>query len=529
MRLPLMAWGFLPKAFTTMFDSILAPLDNWLNRVTMYRLVIYYLCALVGVAVLLSWRGTLHYPTTDLLGSTVVAVVTCWVINALFSYAFESPLNHDSAVITGLILALIVGPAHLQSEYVFLAWAATLAMASKYILARHHVHLFNPAAIALVTTGLFAGQSASWWIGTASLTPFVIGGGLVLVRKLQRGDLVWFFVWTALFFSLVWSSLAGVPFEQGMRQVVLNSPIWFLAFVMLTEPVTLPPTRGLQIAYGIVMGVLVVPQLHVGSFYLTPELAVVAANACAYPFRSRQKVRLHLGRAVAVGPGLMDFLYLPTLPLTYQPGQYMEWTLDHDHADSRGKRRYFTLASSPTEQWLRIGVKFVEGSSTFKRTLADHSLSGAPIVAAQVAGDFTLPRDPERKLAFIAGGIGITPFRSMVKYLTDRGENRDVVMLYANRRYEEILYRNVFWDAQQAFHFRPVFIVSDASSVPPSWRGEPGRIDAALIERQIPDYTERLFYVSGSPTLVQAVHVALRGLGVKPDQIKTDSFSGLAA
>ena len=102
-------------------------------------------------------------------------------------------------------------------------------------------------------------------------------------------------------------------------------------------------------------------------------------------------------------------------------------------------------------------------------------------------------------------------------------------MLYANRRHEEILYWNVFREAQRAFNFRPVYVVSDASSSPPSWRGELGRIDASLIERQIPDYRERLFYVSGSPALVRAVQRALRDLGVKQDQIKTDSFSGLAA
>lgn len=512
-----------------MFDRLLAFPDRWLNQVTMYRLVIYYLCVLLGVALLQSWWGALHYPISALAGTTVVAVGTCWAINYLFATIFESPLNHDSAVITGLILALIVGPAQLPRDYVFLTWAATLAMASKYILARHNVHMFNPAAIALVATGFFAGQTASWWVGTASLTPFVIGGGLLLVRKFRRGDLVWFFVWTTLFLSLAWSAIGGVAPEQALRQVVLNSPIWFLAFVMLTEPVTLPPTRRLQIVYGILTGILVIPQLHLANFYFSPELALVAANACAYPVRSRQKRQLQLDRAIAVGPGLMDFLYLPSRPLAYQPGQYMEWTLDHEHADSRGKRRYFTLASSPTERSLRIGVKFVEASSTFKQALADHSWPGASIVAAQIAGDFTLPRDSDRKLAFIAGGIGITPFRSMVKYLTDRRENRDVVMLYANTCYEEILYQNVFQKARRDFRFRPVYIVSDASSVPPSWEGLLGRIDAALIERQIPDYRDRLFYISGSPALVRSVQRALDDLGIDKSDVKTDYFSGLIA
>ena len=145
----------------------------------------------------------------------------------------------------------------------------------------------------------------------------------------------------------------------------------------------------------------------------------------------------------------------------------MEWTLEHDRPDSRGKRRYFTLASSPTEPSLRIGVKFAERGSTFKQALTAHAWQGEPIVAAQVAGDFTLPPDPRPKLAFIAGGIGITPFRSMVKYLTDRHEKRDIVLLYANRRAEEILYRHVFAAAQRAFRFRPVYVLSDASSAPP--------------------------------------------------------------
>jgi glycine betaine catabolism B len=291
----------------------------------------------------------------------------------------------------------------------------------------------------------------------------------------------------------------------------------------------LPPTKRLQILYGVLAGVLVVPQLHISTFYLTPELALVAVNACAIPVRSREKRRLVLDRAFAIGPGLVDFVYRLSPPLAYQPGQYMEWTLDHQHADNRGKRRYFTLASSPTESLLRIGVKFEHAGSSFKRELEAHATGDVPILAALVSGDFTLPHDPHRKLAFIAGGIGITPFRSMVKYLTDRREQRDVVLPYANRRFEDIIYHDVFQAAEWAFRFRPVYVLSDPSSAPSNWNGEIGRIDAAMIARQIPDYAERLFYVSGSPNLVQAVRAALHDLDVKPDQIRTDYFSGLAA
>ncbi len=512
-----------------MFDSLLSLPDRWLNQVTMYRLLIYYLGSLLGIALIESALGNLGYPPIDIVGTILVAVVGCLAVNALFASAFGAPTNSDSALITGLILALIVGPAHSMDEYVFLGWAATLAMASKYIIARHHVHLFNPAAIALVITSFFAGESASWWIGTATMAPFVIVGGLFVVRKLRRGDLVLSFLWTTFFVALAWSALEGVGWQQGFRQYVYASPAWFLAFVMLTEPVTLPPTRRLQVLYGMLAGALMVPQVHLFSFYFSPELALVVANACTIPFRSHEKRQLVLDRAVSIGPGLVDFIYRLSPPLAFQPGQYMEWTLDHPRADSRGKRRYFTLASSPTERSLRIGVKFDQEGSSFKREMADHRVRQTPITAALVAGDFTLPRDAERKLAFIAGGIGITPFRSMVKYLTDRREHRDVVMLYANSRVEEIVYRDVFDTAQHAFNFRPVYVLSDVSSSPRLWNGEVGRIDAAMIERQIPDYKERLFYVSGSPGLVQAVQGVLNELGVPHDHVKTDYFSGLAA
>jgi ferredoxin-NADP reductase len=332
-----------------------------------------------------------------------------------------------------------------------------------------------------------------------------------------------------MFTTLAWSAIDGTPWRLAWRQDVLESPAWFLAFVMLTEPVTMPPTKRLQVLYGLLAGVLVVPQLHLGRHYLTPELALVIANAAMIPFRSHAKRVLYAERAFQIGPGLVDFVYRVSPPLAFQPGQYMEWTLDHDQADSRGKRRYFTLASSPTEALLRVGVKIEEsGGSSFKHALAAHASRRVPIVASLVSGDFTLPSDPDRKLAFIAGGIGVTPFRSMIKYLTDTGEDRDVVLLYANRRFEEIVYRNVFEAAEQTFRFRPVYVLSDPSTAPAFWRGEVGRIDSAMIARQIPDFDERLFYISGSPSLVQTTRSALRDLGVKPDQIKTDYFSGLA-
>src|SRR5258708_34079548 len=110
----------------------------------------------------------------------------------------------------------------------------------------------------------------------------------------------------------------------------------------------------------------------------------------------------------------------------------MEWTVGHAHSDTGGNRRYFTLASSPTEKEVHLGVRFYDPSSSFQRAVVELP-AGSTIVAGQVAGEFTLPKDPQKKLVFIAGGIGITPFRSMVKYLLDRDEKRAITLFYSNR------------------------------------------------------------------------------------------------
>lgn len=516
-------------SIATWSDRPVAYLDRALDRVTMYRLVIWYLAALLGVAALLGAAGDLPFTPVSIVETAALAVFGCVSINALFARVFDAPLNNDSAIITGLILACIVGPSVTRDDFVFLAWTAILAMASKYVIAWRRTHLFNPAAIAVVLTSLFAHHSASWWISDQRMLPFVALGGVLLVRKLRRTDLIFTFLLTTLFGALAWSAVQGVSWQQALRQDVLESPVWFLGFVMLTEPVTMPRRKPWQLIYAVLAGVLIIPQFHIGQHYLSPELGLVIANAAMLPVRSLDKRWLDLARVQHIGPGLLDFVYQLPAPISYRPGQYMEWTVDHPHADSRGTRRYFTLASSPTENELRIGVKFEQGGSSFKERFLAQSTAGKPSLAAQVSGDFTLPRDPARKLAFIGGGIGITPFRSMAKYLTDRHERRDVVLIYAAATPAEFVYRDVFDAAAAALRFRTVYLLSGRHGIPQRWMGETGRVTPELIARQIPDFAERLFYVSGSSEMVRSTVQALHDLGVHQRTIKTDYFSGLAS
>ena len=154
--------------------------------------------------------------------------------------------------------------------------------------------------------------------------------------------------------------------------------------------------------------------------------------------------------------------------------------------------------------------------------------AGDKVMGGQLAGDFVMPEDKAKKLAFIAGGIGVTPFRSMVKYLVDSGERRQVTMLYSNRNVSDISYREVFDEAKEKIGMKTVYVMTGVEQAPPADGGCRGYINAELIRREIPDYAERTFYISGTHSMVSSAEKILHDLGIHRNQIKIDFFPGFA-
>jgi ferredoxin-NADP reductase len=502
-------------------------IDSVLNRITMYRLALYYLIGLLGVAIVLSAVGILGYDPFALLFTIGFLLAVCSITNWIFSKAFHVPANAESTYISVLILALIITPLTSLNDLWFLAWAGVLAMASKYIVAINHKHIFNPVAFAVAVTYLTINQSASWWVGSAPMLPFVLLGGILVVRKVQRGNLVTSFLLTSALTIIIAEILRGGDFITMLQRTTLYSPLFFFAFVILTEPLTTPPTRTLRIIYGALVGFLFTPQFHLGDFYATPEIAILIGNLFSYIVSPKTTLLLQLKQKVQLAPDVYDFIFAPTRKFAFAPGQYMEWTLGYRDPDSRGNRRYFTLASSPTEKYLRLGVKFYEHSSTFKQAML--SMDGNhEIVASHLAGDFVLPRDPNQKCVFIAGGIGITPFRSMIKYLLDTRQKRPIVLLYANKTANDLVYVDVFEKARQELGLKTIYTVTDTKQVPSWWRGRVGRITPQLIKAEVPDYKNCIFYISGPKGMIDSFKASLDQLHVHESHIKTDFFSGLA-
>lgn len=496
--------------------------------------MLLYLLFLVTAAIILSSLRILPYKPLDLISSGAYLVAVCYLSNKFFAYLFNTKPNLESRSITALILALIIGPLPLLPNIWFLTFAGVAAMASKYLLVWKQRHIFNPAAFGVLATALILGQGASWWVGNKYLFPLVILGGLLLAQKIRRFHLIMSFLATYLGLSI----LLGVP----VANLLLHSPILFFAFVMLAEPLTAPQSQKLRLGYGVFIALLlIVFQKFFPAIPYSLELSLLAGNLAAriqnpdirgiltlrkkekldtdiYPVRSSHGALNPHGKTVghSASNGVYGFWFEPPQKsFDFVPGQYLEWTLPHSHPDSRGIRRYFTIASSPTEKYIFLATRISEGGSSFKTKLMAIE-RGDEIIVSNREGEFILPPDQRRSLVFIAGGIGITPFRSIIRYLLDTNQKRDIVLLYSNRTAADAVFKDIFAAAQDKIGLRLRYVNTDAE----------GYINEQIIKQEVPDCQKALFYLSGPIPMVEAFEKLLVGMGVQKRQIKEDYFHG---
>lgn len=505
---------------------MIAIVDATLNRVTMYRLVLYYVAGLAGLGFLLGFVRLAPVDPTALTFSLVLTLGSCWLTNRLFATALRLPVNTESVWITALILGLILPPVTAADlgGVAGLVVASVVAIASKFLLAVGRRHIFNPVAIGAVVAGLVLGEPATWWVGgNLALLPAVLLGGLLVARKVQRLDTIAAYVLA----NLVVLGLT-TPMDMlgmGLQQTFLSSPLLFAGFAMLTEPLTAAHGRWSRLAFGAIVGGLSCPNVHFGDFYPTPEMAFLAGNLFAWLAGPKGRFALTLLRIEQAAAGCYDFIFRPDRAFAFQPGQYLDWTLHVANPDDRGNRRPFTVASAPGARELRLGVKFYPGPSAFKLALAAMR-PGDVIYGSHVSGSFTLPRDPDEKLAFLAGGIGITPFRSMVEDLLHRGEPRPIVLLYGTNTLDEIAYGGLFDEAADRLGLRVIYAVAEPEA--DGYDIHRGFIDESLIRHEVPDWAERTFYISGPRAMVVRFESSLRRLGVPRSRIKIDYFPGFA-
>ncbi len=487
-------------------------LDSFLNRITMYRLLLLGLTALAAYAWVLSVFGFLSYPWWALLGSLVILWIACAGSEYILAMLFHRPVNIESQWITAFILFFTLAPLASVSDALLVALAGVLAIASKYILVIHKRHLFNPAAASLLIMTLAGTGLASWWVAAPVLLPGVAILGLLIVRKIHRFDALLSFVLAAAAVLIFSGFMQGRDPIATVQTLLLSWPLVFFGTIMLTEPFTMPPSRPLRIVYGVIVGALFSSQFHFGFLYATPQFALIMGNLYAYIVGSKQKLSLRFKSKQMLSPTVYEFTFTPDQQLDFEAGQYMEWTLEHKKPDARGNRRYFTVASAPHEAEVRLGARIGEKSSTFKNALMALA-PGGTLAAGSVSGDFTLPKDASKKLVFIAGGIGITPFISMIRHMIGKEEKRNVTLLYAANTADDFAYKNILDEAASTIGLKVAYLAGV-------------KITEETLRTYAPTIAEHTFYISGPEGMVRAYKTLLRNMGVPARQIKTDYFPG---
>jgi len=509
-------------------------IQKFLNITGMYRTVTISLSALALISIVAGFFGLLYYSGIEQIISLAVVLSVALLANVILAKVWKISANHESALITALILFFLVIPvklANLTSLWIIVV-VALLAIFSKFVLVRNKQHIVNPAAFGVLALALVYAVfpievyfEALWWIGTPVLfIPLLFFGGLV-VEKVRKWPMVLSFIGVGFVVYLFETWRLGLDLLSEAPDYFLSGPSLFLAFFMLTEPFTTPSTRKLQMAYGALIGFISQTALFMSFLVIPPELAIVFGNLVFYFTTLKRKLILPLERVNEIAENTYEFIFSKPKGVSFRAGQYLEWMLPHKKTDNRGVRRYFTIASSPTESTLRIAVKIdKEKGSRYKKELLNMK-EGSNIIASQLSGDFLLPKNTDKKLGFIAGGIGVTPFRSHIKYMIDSGNVHDTVLFYTNNTQKEIAYVDFFEEAKTQM---PLDLIAVLSKENLGSEFEHGFITSEMLSRRAPDFLERDWYISGPPPMVDAYHKLLLDNGVSKKQIILDYFPGLA-
>jgi ferredoxin-NADP reductase len=226
-------------------------------------------------------------------------------------------------------------------------------------------------------------------------------------------------------------------------------------------------------------------------------------------------------REVARGTLLVIFDLLGR-EVDFKPGQYF-WVelLDPPYDDEKGPRRHITVVTSPTERGV-LGLCTRLRDSAFKRSLAELEV-GAEVEVEHPKGDFVLPEDTEQPYVFVAGGIGITVFRCMLRYIADTGEPYKVTLIYSNRDRESTPFLDELHEIEQRV---PGFRLIVTMTEDPEWDGESRRIDADMLRDQLGELEPFTYLVAGPPAMVEGVAEQLSQAGVPEEQVLPSRFSG---
>lgn len=493
-----------------------------LNKVTMYQLTLLVLGFFVLTSLILSFFDLIAYRPTELAVSLLVLLVTSVGVHYFCAKLTKAPANLDSTVISALILFFLFTPSVAVGDLLVLALVAVITVVGKYLVAYRHLHIFNPVALTAVIVALFGLTYATWWVATPWLTPVVLLGGLLITLKIRRLDMVatGILVATVVFVAREWWQ--GSLDVEALVYFFTLTPLLFFFTVMVTEPLSTPGQRAPRLVYVAFIGLFINIPFTLGPLFSSPELVLLIANTGSFALSMKSRLLATVEEVQEIAKNTYEYTFSLPKKIEFQAGQYFEWTLPHRARDGRGARRFFSASSAPGSDHLSFAVRFVEQGSSFKKYLQGMNKGDEMYVTGR-AGDFLLPSEPT-PLLFVAGGIGVTPFISQIRYLSSSKQNFNIVLLYACQSLDHLAFKEELQEAES----RGLRCIPVIENAPEEYVGYKGRITPKLLQEAVPDYQSRHFYISGSPGMVDAIMKVLRSLSVPRRAIKTDYFPGLS-
>lgn len=204
----------------------------------------------------------------------------------------------------------------------------------------------------------------------------------------------------------------------------------------------------------------------------------------------------------------------------FRPGQYLRLTLPHK-SDDRGTSRFFTISSSPLEKEIMITAKILQ--SSFKERLFSLKKKDEVHIFGPM-GRFTLDEESKKEHVFIAGGIGVTPFHSMISYAAATNHQNPITLFAMFSNYEDVLFHDVF---QSISKLHPsIKVIYSVTKSHPLWKGEQGRVSKTLVQKYIQHHSQVLYSVVGSPAMVAETRQLLASLGIPEESIRSEGFTG---
>lgn len=221
----------------------------------------------------------------------------------------------------------------------------------------------------------------------------------------------------------------------------------------------------------------------------------------------------------------MAFRFEKPASLTFTPGQCIELTLlNPPESDAEGNSRVFSIASAPYEDFIMVATRLRD--TAFKRVLRNLPL-GTEVRVEDPFGDLKLHNDNSRAAVVLTGGIGITPFRSILLNAAKEKRPLRIFLFYANRRPEDAAFLDELQGLEKANpNHKLIACMSQMEHSHRSWQGETGVINIQMLAKYLKGVISPIYYITGPPTMVKAMHAMLKDASVDDDNIRIEEFAG---